>query len=91
LHRFRGLTKSPTTPLEGGLIAEFDIDNHVCHNDTTSASVYAEYNNKTSEGINITFGHSLIGEHHYLGYTQPVGEYLKYIAFSKADAGTPIY
>ncbi len=25
---------------------------------------------------------SLISEHHYLGYTQPVGEHLKYIAFS---------
>lgn len=40
------------------MIAEFDIDNHVCHNDTTSASVYGEYNNKASEGIDITFGHS---------------------------------
>lgn len=26
---------------------------------------------------------SLISEHHYLGYTQPVGEHLKYIAFSQ--------
>jgi hypothetical protein len=25
---------------------------------------------------------SLISEHHYLGYTQPIGEHLKYIAFS---------
>ena len=25
---------------------------------------------------------SLISEHHYLGYTQPVGEHLKYMAFS---------
>jgi hypothetical protein len=25
---------------------------------------------------------SLVHEHHYLGYTQPVGEHLKYIAFS---------
>jgi hypothetical protein len=25
---------------------------------------------------------SLISEHHYLGYTQPVGEHLKYVAFS---------
>ena len=24
----------------------------------------------------------LVSEHHYLGYTQPVGEHLKYIAFS---------
>ena len=30
----------------------------MCHNDTTSASVYGQYNKKTSEGINITFGHS---------------------------------
>ncbi|MFQ5687306.1 MAG: Druantia anti-phage system protein DruA [Candidatus Scalindua sp.] len=26
---------------------------------------------------------SLISEHHYLGYTQPVGEHLKYMAFSQ--------
>ncbi|HDH04868.1 MAG TPA: DUF4338 domain-containing protein, partial [Nitrospirae bacterium] len=26
---------------------------------------------------------SLISEQHYLGYTQPVGEHLKYIAFSQ--------
>jgi hypothetical protein len=26
---------------------------------------------------------SLISQHHYLGYTQPVGEHLKYIAFSR--------
>jgi len=30
---------------------------------------------------------SLIDQHHYLGYTQPVGEHLEYIAFSK---GRPI-
>jgi hypothetical protein len=30
---------------------------------------------------------SLISEHHYLGYTQPVGEHLKYMAFSH---GRPI-
>ena len=29
----------------------------------------------------------LVSEHHYLGYTQPVGEHLKYIAFS---SGRPI-
>jgi len=27
---------------------------------------------------------SLISEHHYLGYTQPVGEHLKYMAFSNS-------
>ncbi len=30
---------------------------------------------------------SLINEHHYLGYSQPVGEHLKYVAFSN---GRPI-
>ena len=40
------------------MISEFKIQNDICHNDTTSASVYGEYNKKTSEGINITFGHS---------------------------------
>ncbi len=29
---------------------------------------------------------SLIEEHHYLGYTQPVGEHLKYMAFSRDRA-----
>ena len=27
---------------------------------------------------------SLISEHHYLGYTQPVGEHLKYMAFANS-------
>lgn len=40
------------------MISEFKIKNDMCHNDTTSASVYGQYNKKTSEGINITFGHS---------------------------------
>jgi len=40
------------------MISEFNIKNDVCHNDTTSASVYGEYNTKTSEGVHITFGHS---------------------------------
>ena len=31
---------------------------------------------------NETTFNSLISEHHYLGYTQPVGEHLKYMAFS---------
>lgn len=36
---------------------------------------------------NETTFNSLISEHHYLGYTQPVGEHLKYTAFSQ---GRPI-
>lgn len=41
------------------MIAEFDIQNHLCHNDTTSASVYGECdNNRTTDGIKITFGYS---------------------------------
>ena len=40
------------------MISEFNIKNDICHNDTTSASVYGDYNTKTSEGVHITFGHS---------------------------------
>jgi len=41
------------------MIAEFDFQNHLCHNDTTSASVYGECdNNRTTDGIKITFGYS---------------------------------
>lgn len=40
------------------MINEFKIINDICHNDTTSASVYGQYNKEHSEGINITFGHS---------------------------------
>ncbi len=39
------------------MIAQFDIESAVCHNDTTSVSTYGDYN-KTGPGINITFGHS---------------------------------
>ena len=40
------------------MITKFEINNDICHNDTTSASVYGQYNKKIAEGINITFGHS---------------------------------
>lgn len=41
------------------MIAEFNIVSELCHNDTTSVSVFGECNNhKTTESINITFGHS---------------------------------
>jgi transposase len=39
------------------MIAQFDIESPVCHNDTTSVSTYGDYN-KTGPGIKITFGHS---------------------------------
>jgi len=45
--------------LTQNLIKEFEIKSPVCHNDTTSASVYGECNNnKTAESIKIGFGHS---------------------------------
>jgi hypothetical protein len=28
---------------------------------------------------------ALLQQHHYLGYTQPVGEHLKYLVFAGAD------
>jgi transposase len=41
------------------MIAEFKIENRVCHNDTTSVSVYGNCNHRrTDQGINITFGYS---------------------------------
>lgn len=41
------------------MIEAFTIENQVCHNDTTSVSLYGQADNhKTGRGINITFGHS---------------------------------
>ncbi len=41
------------------MIEEFSIKNDICHNDTTTASVYGDCgNNKTKESIKISFGHS---------------------------------
>ena len=41
------------------MISEFNIVSNVCHNDTTSLSVFGECNNhKTDQSIKITFGHS---------------------------------
>ncbi len=41
------------------MIAEFKIENRVCHDDTTSVSVYGDCNHRrTDQGINITFGYS---------------------------------
>jgi transposase len=40
-------------------IKEFEIKTQLCHNDTTSASVYGECNNnKTGQSIKLSFGHS---------------------------------
>lgn len=39
------------------MISSFNIQNEICHNDTTTASVYGNCDNKqTPEAINITFG-----------------------------------
>ena len=41
------------------MVKEFNIKNDVCHNDTTSASTYANCNkNRTAESIESTFGYS---------------------------------
>jgi transposase len=41
------------------MISEFNIENDLCHNDTTSASVYGECsNNKTAHSLKISFGYS---------------------------------
>ena len=44
--------------LTKAMISEFEIVNKICHNDTTSGSVYGQYNKEDAEGIDITFGHS---------------------------------
>ena len=45
--------------LTQNFIKEFEVKAPICHNDTTSASVYGECNNnKTAESIKIGFGHS---------------------------------
>lgn len=44
--------------LTQNMIVIFDIINKICHNDTTSLSFHGQYNNKTDESINITFGYS---------------------------------
>jgi transposase len=41
------------------MIRAFEIESEVCHNDTTSVSVYGDAaNNKTEQSIRVTFGHS---------------------------------
>jgi transposase len=41
------------------MMREFEIDTSVCHNDTTSASVYGACDNhRTNNGITLTFGYS---------------------------------
>jgi transposase len=41
------------------MINEFNIENDLCHNDTTSVSVYGQCNkNQTAKSIKITFGYS---------------------------------
>lgn len=47
------------TTITKRMIEEFQIQNEVCHNDTTSASFYGQAdNNKTDKSIKITFGYS---------------------------------
>lgn len=41
------------------MIKQYEIDSELCHNDTTSVSVYGDCdNNKTEKSIRITFGYS---------------------------------
>lgn len=45
--------------ITGNMINVFKIQSHVCHNDTTSVSVYGDADNKkTNQSIQITYGHS---------------------------------
>jgi transposase len=41
------------------MIDEFNIESEICHNDTTSVSIYGDCdNNKTADSIKLTFGYS---------------------------------
>ena len=45
--------------ITGNMIEVFKIESQVCHNDTTSVSMYGDAdNNKTDQSIKITYGHS---------------------------------
>lgn len=45
--------------ITGNMIDVFKIESQLCHNDTTSVSMYGDAdNNKTDQGIQVTFGHS---------------------------------
>jgi transposase len=45
--------------ITGNMIDVFKIESQVCHNDTTSVSMYGDAdNNKTEQSIQVTFGHS---------------------------------
>ena len=45
--------------ITGNMIDVFQIESQACHNDTTSVSMYGDAdNNKTEQGIQVTFGHS---------------------------------
>ena len=45
--------------ITGNMIDVFQIESQACHNDTTSVSMYGDAdNNKTEQGIQLTFGHS---------------------------------
>lgn len=56
---FSAGTGDPELLVTKNMIMEFDIQNPVCHNGTTSVSTYGDCNNNhTGESINITFGYS---------------------------------
>ena len=45
--------------ITGNMIDIFKIESQLCHNDTTSVSMYGDAdNNKTDQSIQVTFGHS---------------------------------
>ena len=47
------------TQITRHMIQAFNIENHICHNDTTCAQVYGNCdNNQSDESIKITFGYS---------------------------------
>jgi transposase len=47
------------TQITRSMIDEFDIENKICHNDTTCALVYGDCNNnQTDQSIKISFGYS---------------------------------
>lgn len=71
-------------PITKKMISEFRVENSICHNDTTSASVYGHCNtNQTPDSIEITFG-----------FSKKKRQDLKQLIWSlsvSSDGGFPLY
>lgn len=91
LHR-RGLIElPPVRQVSRNYLAERSKPEQVCVDQTPLAMSLADLGSLTVCQVRRTpqeaLFNSLIEQHHYLGYTQPVGEHLKYLVYG---AGRPV-